>query len=46
LENGQLENGQLENGQLENRHLEIDIWKMKNIQRGLVLRGCPTSGQF
>jgi len=22
----------LENGQLENRHLEIDIWKMKNIQ--------------
>jgi len=34
-----LENGQLENGQLENRHLAKDIWKMKNIQHGLVQRG-------
>jgi len=46
LENTYLENGQLENGQLENRHLEIDIWKMKNIQRGLFQRGCPAFGQF
>jgi len=46
LENTYFENGQLENEQLETRHSENDIWKMKNIQHGLVLRGCPASGQF
>jgi len=38
LEITYLENGQFTNRQLENGHLENDIWKMKNIQHGLVWR--------
>jgi len=34
----------MDNSKMDN--WETDIWKMKNIQRGLVLRGCPASGQF
>jgi len=41
-----LKNTYLENGQLESKHLENDIWKMKNIQHGLVPRGRLVSGQF
>jgi len=39
LEKGQFTNKQLKNRQLENRHLENDIWKIKNIQYGLVWTG-------
>jgi len=37
-------NRQFENGQLKNRRLENNIWKTKNIQHGLVRRGCSASG--
>jgi len=45
ISNEQLENRHLENEKLENRRLENDIWRMKNIQHGLVHRGRSASGQ-
>jgi len=35
---------QFENNNCKTPIWKIDIWKMKNIQHGLVLRGCPASG--